>query len=96
MAFPRLSALAEVTWSPKAARNFDDFIRRLKTDNQRLDQLGVNYRLDRPETRTQIGGWKPAQIKSETSPLEWDVTKNVTAAGNCAVSLELHLWRVRH
>jgi hexosaminidase len=45
MAFPRLSALAEVTWSPKEARNFDDFIHRLKTDNQRLDQLGVNYRL---------------------------------------------------
>ena len=88
MAFPRLSALAEVTWSPKEARNFDDFIRRLKTDNQRLDQLGVNYRLYRPDTRTQIGGWKPAQIKSEPAPLEWDVTKNVTAAGECRVSLE--------
>jgi hexosaminidase len=88
MAFPRLSALSEVTWSPKEARNFDDFVRRLKTDNQRLDQLGVNYRLYRPETRTQIGGWKPEQIKNELSPLEWDVTKNVTAAGKCAVSLE--------
>jgi hexosaminidase len=44
MMFPRLSALAEVTWSPKAARNWDDFNRRLKTDELRLDQLGVNYR----------------------------------------------------
>ena len=44
MIFPRLSALAEVTWSPKDARNFEDFSRRLQTDNQRLDQLGVNYR----------------------------------------------------
>ena len=88
MAFPRLSALAEVTWSPREARNFGDFIHRLKTDNQRLDQLGVNYRLYRPETRTQIGGWKPAQIKAESSPVDWDVTKNVTAAGKCLVSLE--------
>jgi hexosaminidase len=44
MAFPRLSALAEVTWSPKTARNYDDFLRRIKIDEQRLDKLGVNYR----------------------------------------------------
>jgi hexosaminidase len=87
MTFPRLSALAEVTWSPKAARNFDDFIRRLKTDNRRLDQLGVNYRLYRPETRTLIGGWTPAQIKTGPAPLEWDVTKAVTAAGKARISV---------
>jgi hypothetical protein len=33
-----------VTWSPKEARNIDDFLRRLKRDEQRLEQLGVNYR----------------------------------------------------
>ena len=44
MAFPRLSALAEVTWSPAAARNFGDFQLRLKADEHRLEQLGVNYR----------------------------------------------------
>jgi hexosaminidase len=44
MAFPRLTALSEVGWSAKAARNFEDFKRRLKTDEARLDQLGVNYR----------------------------------------------------
>jgi hexosaminidase len=44
MTFPRLTALSEVAWSSKAARNFDDFKRRLKTDEARLDQLGVNYR----------------------------------------------------
>jgi hexosaminidase len=44
MIFPRESALAEVAWSPKDARNFDDFLRRLEIDNRRLDQMGVNYR----------------------------------------------------
>jgi hexosaminidase len=44
MIFPRESALAEVTWSPKAARNLDDFLRRLATDDRRLDAMGVNYR----------------------------------------------------
>jgi len=88
MAFPRLSALAEVTWSAKDARNFSDFTRRLKSDNQRLDQLNVNYRLYRPDTRTQIGDWKPAQIKNEPAAVEWDVTKNVTAAGQVHVSLD--------
>ena len=44
MAFPRLSALAEVTWSAKSARDWEDFKRRLPTLARRLDELGVNYR----------------------------------------------------
>ena len=49
MAFPRLCALAEVTWSPPAARNWEDFTRRLPVQFQRFDQLGVNYRKGTPE-----------------------------------------------
>jgi hexosaminidase len=44
MVFPRLCALAEVDWSPKASRNWDDFSRRVRIDCLRLDQLGVNHR----------------------------------------------------
>jgi hexosaminidase len=43
-AYPRAAALAEVAWSPKDARNFDDFYRRLQTHVKRLDELDVNYR----------------------------------------------------
>jgi hexosaminidase len=49
MVFPRLCALAEVVWSPKDARNWDDFTQRLQVDCRRLDQLGVNYRHDAAE-----------------------------------------------
>jgi hexosaminidase len=44
MFYPRACALAEVTWSSQAARNWDDFTRRLQVQNQRFDQLGINYR----------------------------------------------------
>jgi hexosaminidase len=44
MVFPRLCALAEVDWSPKASRQWDDFARRVRIDCLRLDQLGVNHR----------------------------------------------------
>jgi hexosaminidase len=43
MAFPRLCALAEVTWSSKSARDWDDFQGRLQTHVRRLDELGINY-----------------------------------------------------
>jgi hexosaminidase len=46
MMFPRLCALAEAAWSPQAARNWDDFTRRLQTQLLRFDQLSVNYRKD--------------------------------------------------
>jgi len=42
MAFPRLAALAEVFWSPREARDFGDFARRLGPHGLRLDLLGVN------------------------------------------------------
>ena len=44
MAFPRLCALAEITWSPKSPRDWDDFQNRLHTHFRRLDAMGINYR----------------------------------------------------
>ena len=44
MTFPRLCAMAEVVWSPKTSRNWDDFNRRLRTHLQRLERLGITYR----------------------------------------------------
>ena len=44
MTFPRACALAEVTWSAKEARDWDDFRHRLKIHLRRLDELGINYR----------------------------------------------------
>ena len=49
MAFPRLAALAEVVWTPRARRDFSDFRSRLERAHMhRLAALGVNARpLDR-------------------------------------------------
>ncbi|TDO68952.1 hexosaminidase [Flavobacterium chryseum] len=43
MIFPRLAALAEVLWSPKEKRNWNDFTTRLPSLLQRYDYLGINY-----------------------------------------------------
>jgi hexosaminidase len=44
MAFPRELAIAEVAWSPKAAKSWDSFRRRLLPRLLTLGRLGVNYR----------------------------------------------------
>ncbi|MGO9585244.1 MAG: beta-N-acetylhexosaminidase [Limisphaerales bacterium] len=44
MVFPRECALAEVTWSAKSSRDWNDFTRRLQRQYERFDQLGINYR----------------------------------------------------
>jgi len=44
MSYPRASALAEVAWTPQAARDYTDFTTRLKKHQARLDLLGVGYR----------------------------------------------------
>lgn len=49
MLFPRSFALAEVLWSPKQARDWDGFLRRVPPQLAELDRLHVNYRhLDAP------------------------------------------------
>jgi hexosaminidase len=43
MTWPRAFALAEVFWSPKAGRNWDDFAARVESQFERLDAAQVNY-----------------------------------------------------
>ncbi len=44
MVLPRMLAMAEVTWSPASARDWDSFIARLPSALAALDRLGVSYR----------------------------------------------------
>jgi hexosaminidase len=43
MAFPRLPAIAEIGWTPAAARGWDDFRVRLGAQARRWSALGVNF-----------------------------------------------------
>jgi hexosaminidase len=45
MVFPRLLALAEVVWTPKARRDWDDFAARLPSQFRLLDAFDVHYRV---------------------------------------------------
>lgn len=87
MTFPRLSALAEVVWSPKAAREWNDFSRRLKIHELRLQQLDVNYRRD---LSVKIGEWIPSQLTTNTAGtnLEWNVTSEIKGVGQYRVTFE--------
>ncbi len=42
-AFPRIAALAEMTWSLSQRRNFGDFLRRLQPQLLRYDAAGIRY-----------------------------------------------------
>ena len=44
MAFPRMSALAEVVWTPKERRDYANFLERLAPHLERLRVLDVNFR----------------------------------------------------
>ena len=43
MAFPRMIALSEVVWSKSSNKNYDNFVERLESFNERLDVMNVNY-----------------------------------------------------
>ncbi len=43
-AFPRLSALAEVVWTPIERKNYEGYLARLQVHEERLQRMDVNYR----------------------------------------------------
>lgn len=43
MAFPRLSALAEVMWTPEKQKSWDGFKERMEYQYKRYEDLGINY-----------------------------------------------------
>lgn len=43
MAFPRMSALAEIAWTKDSNKNFIDFNNRMDKQNNRFDALKINY-----------------------------------------------------
>lgn len=48
-AYPRILAIAELTWTPKEKKNFEDFSRRINNAYVRLDSHGINYHIPIPE-----------------------------------------------
>ena len=59
MAFPRLTAMAEVVWTPKDLKNYADYLGRLSQHVRRLQMLDVNFRpLDAPAS-----GGPPAAVR---------------------------------
>lgn len=83
--YPRLTALAEAAWSPKEARDWQDFEPRLNIHLRRLDLLGVKYGKDDlgpiMKDAKLLGQWTASQMKMEGVTLEWDATKFITEAG---------------
>lgn len=62
-AFPRVLALAELTWTPQERKNYDDFYRRLIPQAKLLDAHKINYRHIDP---LPSGTWNADALSSKT------------------------------
>jgi hexosaminidase len=71
MLFPRVLALAEIAWSPKAARNYPAFLQRTRAHGRQLQALGVasarNYDAITDTLRAGPGGLPLLELRS-TAP----------------------------
>ena len=47
--YPRLLAVAELNWTPKAKKDYDSFVQRLNDQLMRLDYHHINYHIPLPE-----------------------------------------------
>jgi hexosaminidase len=81
MAFPRLCAIAEAVWSPKASRNWNDFLARLAPQLERLKILDVNYRSLSQDPKP-AAQWHEGDTTEEFSTRTWDVTSSIRQPGD--------------
>jgi hexosaminidase len=61
MAFPRLTALAEVAWTPREKKDYSEFLQRLRIQEQRWRLLGVNFRPGKVTPRIVVHGHRGAR-----------------------------------
>ncbi len=83
MAYPRTCAMAEVDWTPKVDRNYDDFIERLKTHFKRLEAKEVNFANHLAEVKMVIQSSEKGNIVSflcadKNSEIRYRSAKNKT------------------
>jgi hexosaminidase len=79
--WPRETAMAEITWTPRAQQSFSNFTNRLAVQKQRFTAMGLNY--DHESIPT-IGTW--SNVGTGGATLNFDITTNVTAAGEIDIS----------
>ena len=94
--WPRMIAMAEVLWSPKDGRDFEDFQARMEAKHyDRLANMGLGAK-DTPKEQIKAfletpgrqdlgksaGSWSPAQMSEQFKPIEWDVTKFIRWPGD--------------
>jgi hexosaminidase len=83
-ALPRMCAMAEVTWTPLASKNYTNFTQRLMTQEQRFDSIGINY--DRTNQNVAaVGNWTSPVPTSPTN-VSFDISANLTKAGEVDVN----------
>jgi hexosaminidase len=83
MTYPRACAIAEVAWTDRALRNWEDFQRRLPAQLRRLGYQGVNYRADPPPNLAQaISAASDGSGRIALAPLFPDQEIHVTLDGS--------------
>ena len=88
MTYPRACALAEVGWSQKSRKDFNDFHMRLQAQKERLKVLGVNYFEESDFEAAPVGGWQPDQMSEKFVELTWDASRSVTKTGKYRVTMQ--------
>ena len=78
MLYPRLTALAEVLWSPESNRNWESYLQRLEKHYPIMEQLGINYYVDEAINEKEF---KPSTEKPALM-LHAQLTTNIRNHGN--------------
>jgi hypothetical protein len=74
-AYPRICGLAEVLWTPRDQRNWNDFSARMTAHYQRLDQIGVHYY--KPIPLFVLKEWEHGELSDQSKTIRLDITQNL-------------------
>lgn len=93
-AYPRTCAIAEVGWTQASLKNYNNFLTRLTTQEQRLLNAGINYDAS---VGNEIATWSPSNITTysqwgqnpaTTTILTYNISSYLAQAGEVDVSFD--------
>lgn len=84
--FPKVIALAEVTWSPKSGLDYADFSARLARHYPRLDALKIAFERDPRVDSKKIGAWSPVSFSNGIADVSCEIPSHLANAGEYLIS----------
>lgn len=89
LVFPRICALGEAMWTSPEKKDWDGFLKRQRTMNERLKAMEIPFFWEEKTLPVTLGSWTPEEVKEPMSTLIFPLNaEGMNLPGYCEVDVD--------